>query len=80
MIDDLDELEIALVAAEAPVLRDIRDMRDPARLGEAYLKARQVGASVATAVNRKVKNYVDRPFMSANPKHHHSKTPQGGVR
>ena len=53
-----------------------RDRRDPQVLGEAYLRARKLGASIEDAVSVPVRAYEDGTYMSADPADHHSKTRQ----
>lgn len=54
----------------------MRDLRDPQKLGEAYLDMRGGGVSIANAVNAGVEPYRDGGFISSNPADHHSQTPQ----
>lgn len=54
----------------------MRDLRDPSALGLIYLKMRKLGADVADCVQMPAQRYFDGKWISANPKHHHSKTPQ----
>lgn len=53
-----------------------RDLRDPRALGLIYLKMRKLGADISDAVLMPAQRYWDGKWMSANPEHHHSKTPQ----
>ena len=54
----------------------MRDLRDPQKLGMAYLKARQMGISIEDAVTAPVGAYEDGGHISSNPEEHHSQTPQ----
>lgn len=54
----------------------MRDLRDPAKLGEAYLHARGKGLDIDLSVNLPARPYTDDGVMSADPANHHSKTPQ----
>lgn len=54
----------------------MRDLRDPQRLGESYLAARDRGESITKAVSRRVRPYRDGGHISNDPAKHHSKTPQ----
>lgn len=61
------------------MMRDIRDMRDPALCGVAYLSLRERPkrrrVPIGEAAQVKVADYSS-TVMSADPAMHHSKTPQ----
>ena len=54
----------------------MRDMRDPAKLGESYLRVRELGVEIVDAVHMPCDQYRDGGHISNDPAHHHSKTPQ----
>jgi hypothetical protein len=54
----------------------MRDLRDPLSLGDLYLEMRGLGVSIERAVTLPAEKYQNGPWISANPAHHHSKTPQ----
>lgn len=54
----------------------MRDLRDPQKLGEWYLKLREREMPITEAVEVGVKDYADNGFISSNPADHHSQTPQ----
>lgn len=54
----------------------MRDLRDPQKLGEAYLAVRGKGLDIETAVSMPADKYADGGFISSDPADHHSKTPQ----
>lgn len=51
-------------------------MRDPVKLGESYLELRERGMEIDMAVQAPTRPYTDGGHISADPAHHHSKTPQ----
>lgn len=53
-----------------------RDLRDPEVLGHLFRAARFRGDNIEDAVNQRAPLYEDKPWISANPAEHHSKTPQ----
>jgi len=56
--------------------RDMRDLRDPEKLGDAYLEARAAKWPIEAAVTIKVDEYDDSGVISADPEQHHSRTAQ----
>lgn len=54
----------------------MRDLRDPQKMGEWYLKLRANGMPIEEAVEVGVAPYENGPFISSDPAEHHSKTPQ----
>lgn len=54
----------------------MRDLRDPQKLGEAYLKVRALNLPIVDAVHMPCDPYQGDGFISSNPAEHHSKTPQ----
>lgn len=51
-------------------------MRDPGKVGEAYLRFRTAGMWIEHAVHVPVDPYADGGHISADPKDHHSKVDQ----
>jgi hypothetical protein len=51
-------------------------MRDPEKLGEAYLDLRALGVSISTASSMPAPAYTDGGHISSDPALHHSKTRQ----
>lgn len=58
--------------------QDIRDQRDPEKLGGAYLALRARGVSTAVAASVTADRYDGSGFMSSNPaEHHQAHLPKG---